>query len=174
MKKERGVYEKHPGSGVWWIRYSDASGRIRRERAGTKTAAKKLYQIRKAEVFQGRKLPENLRVRRITFSEIAEDALAYSAVHKPGSYRDDQSRMPSLVGWFGNDAIDTITPEQIRRKLEAAQKERDWAPATVNRYKALFSMAFRLALENGKATVNPVRLVRRQAESDGVVVYLKP
>src|SRR5215472_994658 len=35
----RGVFEKIPGSGEWWIRYVDAEGRYRREKAGTKGAA---------------------------------------------------------------------------------------------------------------------------------------
>ncbi len=30
-KKQRGVYEKPRGSGRWWIRYADATGRIRAE-----------------------------------------------------------------------------------------------------------------------------------------------
>src|SRR2546428_11601119 len=43
----RGVFEKGPGSGVWWIRYADAMGRIRREKAGTKRAGLMLYRKRK-------------------------------------------------------------------------------------------------------------------------------
>ena len=41
-KKVRGIYEKDPGSGGWWIRYSDATGRIRREKAGLKQTAEAL------------------------------------------------------------------------------------------------------------------------------------
>jgi len=54
MKKTRGVYEKMPGSDVYWIRYADASGRIRREKVGPKSAALKLYHKRKIEVLQGK------------------------------------------------------------------------------------------------------------------------
>jgi hypothetical protein len=60
-KPERGIFEKVPCSGVWWIRYADATGRIRREKAGTWSAADKLYRKRKTEVLEGRKLPETLR-----------------------------------------------------------------------------------------------------------------
>ena len=35
----RGIYEREKGSGIWWIRYSDSTGRIRREKAGTESAA---------------------------------------------------------------------------------------------------------------------------------------
>jgi hypothetical protein len=51
-KKQRGLFEKMPGSGAWWIRYADTSGRIRREKAGTRGAALKLYQKRKTEILQ--------------------------------------------------------------------------------------------------------------------------
>jgi hypothetical protein len=30
--KQRGVFEKEPGSGVWWIRYFDQFGKKRREK----------------------------------------------------------------------------------------------------------------------------------------------
>jgi hypothetical protein len=81
-RKHRGIYEKVPSSGVWWVRYSDSMGRIRREKAGTKGAAIKLYQKRKTEALQGTKLPESLRAPKVSFAEIAHDALAYSKMHK--------------------------------------------------------------------------------------------
>jgi len=50
MKVQRGIYEKVHGSNVWWVRYADSAGSIRREKAGVKSAAIKLYQKRKTEV----------------------------------------------------------------------------------------------------------------------------
>ena len=76
-KKVRGIFEKIPGSGVWWIRYSDATGRIRREKAGLKQTAETLCRKRKTEVLQGKKLPE-ARKRVVSFEELAKDTLAYS------------------------------------------------------------------------------------------------
>jgi hypothetical protein len=48
-RNPRGVFEKVKGSGVWWIRYGDTDGRLRREKAGTKAVAIKLYRKRKQE-----------------------------------------------------------------------------------------------------------------------------
>ena len=79
-KKVRGIYEKVPGSGVWWVRYSDATGRIRREKAGLKQTAETLYRKRKTEVLQGKKLPES-RKRAVSFEELTKDALDYSKAH---------------------------------------------------------------------------------------------
>ncbi len=168
----RGIFEKVPDSGEWWIRFADATGRIRREKIGTKSAALTMYHKRKAEALQGKKLPETLRGNPITFTRIAQDALEYSKAHKR-SAGDDKERMKLLLDWFGDTAADSLTPQEIERKLTAAARDRKWKAATVNRYKALLSLTFRIALENGKVQNNPVRLVRRLREDNAVIRYLK-
>lgn len=172
-KRERGVYEKHPGSGVWWIRYTDVEGRIRREIAGSKAAARTLYRKRKTEVLQGRKLPETLRQQAPTFAQLAKDALAYSDRNKR-SAGDDHERMKVLLSWFGSSRADSLKPQEIERRLCEGAKERKWAPATVNRYKALLSLTYRIAVENGRMEYNPISRVRRLRENNGVIRYLKP
>ena len=59
--KHRGVFEKVPGSGVWWIVHFDRFGKRRREKAGTKSIAITLYRKRKQQVLEGKKLPELFR-----------------------------------------------------------------------------------------------------------------
>jgi hypothetical protein len=73
-RNPRGVFEKVPGSGLWWTRSTDAQGRLRRERAPSKSGAIDLYRKRKTEALQGRKLPETLRRAAVSFKEIAEDS----------------------------------------------------------------------------------------------------
>src|SRR5262249_46307934 len=148
QRNQRGIYEKVPGSDVWWTRYSDSMGRIRREKAGSKGAAIKLYQKRKTEALQGRKLPENLRAPTVSFAEIARDALAYSKTHKR-SYDDDVIRMERLLSKFRDRAADSITAQELERHLSQTAEANEWAPATVNRYRALISLVFRLAIESG-------------------------
>jgi len=41
-----------------WIRYFDQFGKKRREKAGSKSVAIKLYGKRKQQVLEGKKLPE--------------------------------------------------------------------------------------------------------------------
>lgn len=101
----KGVFEKMPGSGIWWIRFADSDGRIRREKAGTKAQAKQLYFKRKAEALQRKKLPELLRAKPTDFAELAKDCLEYSLANKR-SYRVDKSRMKLLVESFGRSARD--------------------------------------------------------------------
>jgi len=170
--KRRGVFEKVPGSGEWWIRYADTLGRIRREKAGTWTSARDLYIKRKAEVLQGSKLPEKLRQRPAGFREIAASALTYSKAHKcRDSYRQDTWHMQTLLDWFGNRFACEITPHEIEHRLEGlAGHGRE--PATVNRYRSLLSLIYRLASRDGKVRDNPVRQVRRRKENNVRVRFL--
>lgn len=78
IKKVRGVFEKVPGSGVWWIQYFDASGRRRREKAGRRSDAVTLLNKRKTEKLQRKKLPESLRTKPVTFAELVDDAIEHS------------------------------------------------------------------------------------------------
>jgi hypothetical protein len=162
-RKERGVFEKMPGSGIWWIRYADSMGRIRREKAGTKSSALTLYRKRKTESLQRKKLPENLRSPLVSFAEIAREALAYSKAHKR-SYDDDLIRMEKLLNRFRDRAADSITPQELEQHLAQTGDENDWAPATINRYRALVSLVFRLGIESGKVKENPARLVKHRQE----------
>src|ERR1700674_1844101 len=95
-RNPRGVFEKVPGSGEWWICYWDTQGRKRRETAGSKSNAILLYRKRKTEALQGKKLPEKLRRATVSFTEIAKEALAYSKAHKR-TYRDDVQRMERML-----------------------------------------------------------------------------
>lgn len=110
-KPPHGVFEKVPGSGVWWIRYIDAQGRFRREKAGTKSAAIGLSRKRKTEPLEGKKLPGKLRRATVTFAEIARDALAYSKAHKR-TYEDDVQRMERMLCWFRDRSADSLPPKR--------------------------------------------------------------
>lgn len=162
MKKPRGIFEKIPGSGEWWIRYADANSKIRREKVGGKGAAINLYRKRKTQVLEGKKLPEMLRAKAVTFAGLAEDALEYSQANKR-SHDDDAGRMKPLAEAFGNRAADSITPQEIERFL--LQHTR--TPATFNRYRALLSLAYRIGIGNGRVNSNPARLVRQRKENNG-------
>lgn len=166
MSRTKGVFEKKPGSGIWWVRYADATGRIRREKAGAKAAAIKLYSKRKTQVLQGEKLPELTRRRVVMFGEIANDALAYCKAHNQG-HKFDAYRIGRLEQQFGNCRAE-LSIDDVRRWFD----EQDWEPGTHNRYKSTLSLTFRLALENRKVASNPARLLKRKREDNGRVRFL--
>lgn len=165
-KHDRGIYEREAGSDVWWIRYADVSGKIRREIAGTKSAAITLYRKRKTEVLQGKKLPETLRSRIVRFSELAADARKY-VEHTNRGQKIDIHRIDHLDKEFGNRTAE-IPIEDLREWFTSHH----WSPGTWNRYKSVLSRIYRLGIENKKVTVNPARLLKRQKERDGRVRFL--
>jgi site-specific recombinase XerD len=169
--KIRGVFEKVPGSNVWWIHYYDADARRRREKVGSRGNAVKLYQKRKTQALQGVKLPENIRARAVTFGAIAEAALEYSRSEK-ASYRQDEYRIAPLIERFGSIGAESISPHEIERWLDQQAADRDWSTATKNRYIALLKLIYRLAERNSKIKTNPARLLRIRKENNGRIRYL--
>jgi integrase len=69
---------------------------------------------------------------------------------------------------FGERPADSVTPQEIDQFLSKHCK----TPATANRYRAYFSLCYRLGMENGKTTVNPARLVRMRTENNGRMRFL--
>lgn len=170
-KTQRGIFEKVPGSGEWWIRYVDSQGRYRREKAGTWSNADKLLAKRRNEALQGKKLPETLRRKFVPFSEIADDALAYSRAHKR-SWEDDKSRMKLLVEWWGNRDAESLGTGEIEQQLVSAAKDEKWAASTFNHYRSLLMLVYREARRALKVSVNPTRDVRHRKEDNDRVRYL--
>lgn len=158
-RRHRGIYEKTPGSGVYWIRYAGPAGRIRREKAGTLRVAIKLVQKRRVEVLERKKLPE-LHRRGVTFGELAADTLRYSKDHKR-DYINTKVRISKLLGWWKDRPADSLGPEEIEEKLGSVN---GWSDATRNRYKAALSLAYNLGIRHGKVSVNPARIVPARPE----------
>jgi site-specific recombinase XerD len=169
--RQRGVFEKDRGSGVWWVRHVDANGRLRREKAGTKSAAITLYRKRKTQALEGKKLPEKLRRPPVSFEEIAKDALRYSEAHKR-TYSDDKQRMDRIRLWFKGRSAESITPQDIERHFAECVAQLKWAPSTVNHHRSVLSLAYRLAIRDGKLSVNPARATKHRREDNSRVRYL--
>jgi integrase len=170
MTKTRGIFEKIPGSGIWWIRYTDGAARYRRELAGSFSQARDLLAKRRGEAVCGKKLG-NLRARTVLFKEISDDALQYSQAHKR-SYRDDKSRMTKLVEMFGNSPANDLNGHEMEERLNAVAKTEGWAASTFNHYRSLLMLVFREALRAGKVTENPARAIRHRREGNSRVRYL--
>ena len=66
-----------------------------RREQGNKGAAIRRNQKRKTELLQGEKLPEQLRAKRITFSELAADAIERARGHKL-TWQDDEIRLTPM------------------------------------------------------------------------------
>jgi len=74
--KQRGIFEKVSSSGEWWIRYADATGRIRHEKVRKFDEAQTRFKLRKEEARLGGLPRLAWRRRPVSFRKIGEDALA--------------------------------------------------------------------------------------------------
>jgi integrase len=151
---------------MWWINYY-VNGKQHRERVGRKSDAIALYQKRKADARRGVKLPE-LQPQKVTiFGELANSAVDYAKVHLK-TWADYDWKERALRELFGSRPAAEITPQEIDRFLTETCK----TPATANRFRAFFSLCYRLGMENGRVTSNPARLVRMRRENNARLRFL--
>lgn len=168
-KLPRGVFVRN---GEYWIRYADQNGRLHREKVGPFIRqAHSAYQKRKSDVREGKFFPDKLRRRVILFEEVALDFLDYSKKEKR-SHKHDISRMEALLRLWRDIPIVDLTSGRIEKDLSDCAQQDEWAPATYNRYRALVSAVFSLAIRNGKGATNPVRGTKHRIENNARVRYL--
>jgi hypothetical protein len=101
VRKERGVFEKVPGSDIWWIRYKVA-GVEHREKVGRRGDAIKLYKIRKADILRGVKMPANMKDKGIRFSVLAQEAIDWYVNHDRRDVRNFKGRMKFILEAFAD------------------------------------------------------------------------
>jgi integrase len=165
-EKARGLFERPPGSGVWWINYY-VNGKQHREKAGRRSDALALYQKRKADSRRKIKLPELVPGNVVTFGHLSAMAVEHAKTHLRSS-RDYVTRDEILREEFGSRRADSITPQEIDQYLSKHCKTN----ATANRYRSYISLAYRLGMENDKVQTNPARLVRMRKEQNARLRYL--
>jgi integrase len=160
-----GVVEREPGSGIWWIRYTDAYGKRHWEKCGRRSDAITLLAKRRHEKLLRKKLPEALRGHAVTFGKLAEKAKLFSEEsHTPQHHHQFIIKLQLIGEHFDELPAEGITSEDIQAWLLEHSEEREWTPATRNRYRDAFSLVFRKAVENHVLTVNPATLVKAKPE----------
>ncbi len=165
--KSRGVFEKNPGTDVWWVRFIDCDGVLHREKAGTKSDAINLYSIRKADALRRKKLPTKLRARVVPFAELCDDAAKYTKANNEG-YASDCYRIRKLKAEFGQRPAEFIPIEAIRAYFD----DQEWEPGSYNRMRTVLFAIYRLGIENNKVAINPARFLKRKKVSDDRVRFL--
>ena len=163
VEKYKGVYEKHPGSGIWWIRYTKDGKRVT-ESIGSHSNAVAMIQRRMTEMREGVNLPNRGGRRGTRFSVLVDDALKYSGKNHKDK-RNFRQRLELANVEFGKRVADSITPLEIADWLEEMSDAREWESATYNRVKAAMSKAYKLGLQNSKVFTNPARLVAAKTQA---------
>ncbi len=184
-KKQRGIFERPPGSGVWWVRYVDQYQKEHREKVGSKSTALGIYQQRKTEIRQGKFEPEDVKGkhRNVLVLDIIQDFLKASEARKRTSIRDIRQRLSYWQSRLGDRPAKSILNSDIEEaRLDLANNrlpghrqrpnKEPRAIATVNRYLATFKSVFLLGIENEKLDRNPFRKVKLQKENNARVRFL--
>ncbi len=169
MRNDRGIFERVPGSGVWWVRYADERGKIHREKVGPKGLARKVYEKRKTEVREGRFFPKAVRHIEQTVSEAIDGYL----LRKEGILRHFRHYKRLGRYWkdaYGSRSLGSIEPAEIEGY--AAGRRKTVSPATVNRELAFLKRIYNDAIQNGKVSANPVRRVKLFKENNARVRFL--
>jgi len=171
----RGVFEKVPGSGIFWIRYTDVQGRLRREKAGSLGTANKLLASRRTAKLQG-KLPETGRPgKAILVSELIDDALRHAQAQDSAYHAHDlKLKLDRVRAAFGRRAAQSIRKSEIIDWLASEARKHHWKPASRNRYAAAISLVFRVAVEDEKLPFNPAAGIRRLREENQRTRFLSP
>ena len=113
--KDRGLFERPPGSGTWWIRYNDSQGNEHREKVGPKGLARQVYAKRKTEIREGRYFPKKmLRRINIRLTELIDEYLVEAKVNHR-SYASTQSHARQWTEVFGDVAIQDLTAADIEK-----------------------------------------------------------
>ena len=170
----RGVFEHPKGSGICWIQHYDANSKRRREKAGTLANANKLLAIRRAEKLMGKLPPIAVKKEKLLFKELVADALVYArSENEARTAHQLDLKFKILLPEFGRKEVETISRKELVAWLDEQEQERDWLPATYNRWKAALSLVFRVGNLNEKTERNPLRGVRNKHEDNSRCRYLK-
>lgn len=169
---------------MFWIRYADAEGRLRREPGGTtiKQAVTKLKE-RRAEkrhgvspVLRGDKLREQEERRKQTFGEWISAAVEYQDKNNSKMHAYDFGRRCVYIrAQFGSTPISAVTRQAILEWMNDAAEggitgEQEWGAAQWNRYHSCFSSIFDQAIQRALADkldplpVNPMQYIPRRPE----------
>jgi len=125
---QRGVFERDPGLGVWWICYFDRFGKRHREKVGTKSVSMENVSRR---YLRARSCQRAFASHRSTFLFEEEQTLLQDGC---ASFREPK----------GMDPAEELTPKDIENALARAAEKQKWAPSTFNHYRSLMSLSYRL------------------------------
>jgi len=109
----------------------------------------------------------------VTFGDLINDALAHSKEQNSGRSTDELNlKLKIIAGEFENRPAAGITKQEIQNWLGVQTENREWSPATRNRYQAAFSLVFRVAMENEKLDANPASKIKRKSENNDRIRFL--
>jgi integrase len=184
MKALRGIFERPPHSGDFWINYRDGSGKRHRERIGSLSDAVEALRSRQRDVADGRFTAPRARARArsLTFRELALESLEHKRLRiRPRSYDTDRRRLDAVLRRIGAVPVAEITPQLLANlfldlgrngAVPGRLSRGGLTGSTLNRYRSLISSIFTWAIQVGRLEVHPLGAVKRYPENPSRVRYL--
>ena len=153
---EKGIFERLPGSGVWWVRYKDHNHREHREKVGPKGLAVKVYAKRVAQVAEGKFFPERaIRVRHVLLKDFLADYVKHHVTGKLKNAKHEARYAKLWTAALGNRPVRSITSDDVARYVTARQDAK-LADASINRKLSFLRKAMNHALRKRLVDANPV------------------
>ncbi|MHB1927661.1 MAG: tyrosine-type recombinase/integrase [Leptospirillum sp.] len=164
--KDKGVFERPEGSGIWWVRYMVEGKEVRRK-IGRKTDAKAFYMRTKAQILEGRYEPE--RPRAITLGVwLGEYIQTVTSV----SLGAQKGYAAFWTGRLGDRALGSIKANELERIQASLKEDGRLTQSTINRYYAFLKHSLNVAIRDGLIKDNPVTKVQFFKEVTGRTVFL--
>jgi integrase len=109
----------------------------------------------------------------ITFADFRPILVqSLQARHAASTYAVERGRLNRVATWFGPVPLKDIGPGEIQDFLANLRNEEGFSIAGANRYAALLSISFKLAVQKGYARRNPVKDVARAKEPQRPVPFV--
>ena len=165
-------------NGKWCIDYRAYGKRYRECIGPNKKLAQEVLHKRMTEIAEGKFLDKKKQYT-IKFEDFAREYIElYSKSHKK-SWEKDLTRLKPLIKFFGGKCFAAITPLMVqeyislRKKGELRISKETISTSTINRELACLKHMFTMAIQWGKAEVNPVKKVKLFKENNQRVRYLE-
>ena len=169
-KPVSGVYEKNPGSGIWYIRYRINRKLVRKKIGNRQQAIDHLDKVRflrtSGEGVVATSAKQYTRTKQeladfgeggITIQKLGDEYLAYiqdeDNPDRPLDQQNPPQRIRAIQAAFGDRPAASLKAYEISDWLKSLKR----SPATLNRYRSTLSAMYRYAKERDKVKVNPVR-----------------
>ncbi|MBI5696689.1 MAG: site-specific integrase [Nitrospirae bacterium] len=177
MAKSKGMF-KRPASPYWWIRYTGADGKQKKESTKTtlKTEAEYLLSKRRKEAVEGI-IPER-NIKAAMFSALIQDYLVWAERQK--AYVSKRNRVNQLLVEFGDIPLSSFSTKLVeqyqtkrlneskksrkKKKDENSQPEKPKAkikPSTINHEIAILKHMFSKAVEWNMVSEEAAKNVKR-------------
>lgn len=140
--------------------------RIRKPNLPNRKVAEEVLAKLRTEIAEGKYLDKK-KIKNPLFSVVVAEYKGWAKSRKR-SYNTDLSRLKVLMSEFGDKKLADLSPKVIEQFMAKLMEQGDRTPATCNRYRALLSRIFNLAIDwEIFEDRNPITKVSKFPESSG-------